>query len=185
MAQSAQILKVNPWHQRLADWLIANGTAKGWNAKAAEHFGVTQAWISTVVHSDAFQDHYQRISTEHSQALLQSVREKAVGVADLAIDELGRRLETEAQIIPIGTLLETTDVLLKRAGYGEPKNGATGGPIQQVLVVSPSELEAARRAMRGLDAPGQKVLLAPEAQPAEGAAGEAQIISLVAHGEVK
>lgn len=147
MAQSAQIAKVNPWHLRLADWLIIHGNSKGWNARAAEEFGVTQAWISTVVHSDAFQDYYQRRNDEHSKALLSSVAEKIAGAAGQAIDLLAERLELEGKVLPYDTLLETVDVLGKRAGLGEHK-GAAPQTTVNVALVSREELEQYRARMR-------------------------------------
>jgi len=148
MAQSAQIRKVNPWHARLADWLIINGTTKGWNARAAEHFNVTQSWISTIVHSDAFQDYFQELNGQYSQALLSSVREKALGAADQAISEIQNRLDKEGKTLPYETLLETADVLMKRTGHGD----GSVGPAQQIQVnvglVTREELEHHRARLR-------------------------------------
>jgi len=147
MAQSAFIRKVNPWHQRLADWLILNGTTKGWNERASKEFNVTQAWISTVVHSDAFQDYYQELNGQHSQALLHSVREKALGAADQAISEIQKRLDEKGADLPYESLLQTADLMMKRTGHGD-------GPAQPANVqvniglVTREELEHHRARLR-------------------------------------
>ena len=147
MAQSAQIAKVNPWHQRFADWLILHGAEPGWNAKAAKEFGRTPAWISTVYHSDAFQDYYQRLSDEYRKELLQTVSEKIAGAAGQAIDLLAERLTLEGHILPYNTLLETVDVLGKRMGVGE-SSGPTTVVNNNVALVSREELETYRARMR-------------------------------------
>lgn len=146
MAQSAQIAKVNPWHQRFADWLILDGAAPGWNKRAAEHFGRTPAWISTVYHSDAFQDFYRAREAEYSKELLQTVQEKIVGAAGQAIDALAQRLTLEADILPYDTLLETVDILGRRSGLGEGKGGNT--VVNNIALVSREELQEYRDRMR-------------------------------------
>src|SRR5436190_9640096 len=145
MAQSAQVAKVNHWHQRLADWLIVNAGKKKLK-EAAEEFNVSQSWLSTVIHSDAFQDYFQRISAAHSEALLLGVREKAVATADAAVGEIQRRLEVSAETIPLNQLLDISDVLLKRTGHGE---GRQAPAVSLHLgLVSKEELAEARLRMR-------------------------------------
>ena len=164
MAQSAQIAKVNHWHQRLADWLITNPASK--LSEAAKHFGKTQAWISTVIHSDAFQDYYQKLSADHSTSILS----KAAGVAGQALDALGERLEKEAGILPINTLLEISDVMLKRAA--PPALATQPGNLSVHLgVVTKDELAELRVQMRsGGNATGAlpKPVALLEAEPQSG-----------------
>lgn len=148
MAQSAQVRKLNPWHIRLADWLISNGMGPGWNRKASAEFGVTQAWISTVYHSDAFQEYFASRNIEISSALATTVRDKMLGTASLAMDILAERVEAEGNVMPIGALLETVDVLAKRTGHGEAKQGQTPQPVVQVNVVTREQLSEARALMR-------------------------------------
>jgi len=151
MAQSAQVLKVNHWHRRLADWLIVNAGKKKLK-EAAEEFNVSQSWLSSVIHSDAFQDYFQRLSNSHSEALLVGVREKAIATADSAVSEIQRRLEVSAETIPLNQLLDISDVLLKRTGHGEPKGQPTQVNVA-VGLVSKEELQEARLRMRERQAP--------------------------------
>src|SRR5262245_346940 len=142
MAQSVQLLKVNHWHQRLADWLIANPDKK--LGDAAKEFGRTAAWISAVINSDAFQDYFKRLSQAHHEAVLVTVRDKVVAAADSAVNELTRRLEVSPETIPYQQVLETADVLLKRAGFGEGKAPSQPGVQVNVGLVSRDELAQAR-----------------------------------------
>lgn len=148
MAQSVQIKKVNSWHQALAAWLIAN-PAKN-QSEAAKHFGVTQAWLSTVINSDAFQDYFRQLQAEHTSSLLAPVVEKVRAAADQAVSEIQARMNTDITKFSTKDLLEVSDVMLKRAGYqGAGARGAASAPqVIQVFQVSRETLEESRRAMR-------------------------------------
>ncbi len=146
MAISAQIKGINPWHRDLADWLLLHAQSPGWNKRAAEHFKVTQGWISTVVHSDAFQDYYLRRREEATKPALFSAREKMLGTLDLSIDRLSERIEAGGDQVPLGTLLETIDILAKRTGHGEAK--APGEIHNTVVLVTKEELAESRARMR-------------------------------------
>lgn len=114
MSNALQLKKgVSSWHKQLADWLLANPGAT--NGECAKHFGKTAAWISSIKHSDAFQDYYHELQKAHSEALLAGVRERMLGTTDLAVEELQRRISADPTAIPYGQLLETVDVLAKRA----------------------------------------------------------------------
>jgi hypothetical protein len=144
MAASAQIARLNPWHNRFALWLIAHGETKGWGKKAAAEFGVTQAWLSTVYHSDAFQDYYKGLRAEHTATLIHSISDKLNGAAGQALDILQEKLELEGPSLPFDTILETVDVLTKRALPAQSKNETN----IQVALVSKEELAAFRDQMR-------------------------------------
>jgi len=153
MAQSAQIKGINPWHRNLADWLIVNGNSPGWNKRASEYFKVSQAWISTVVHSDAFKDYYQRLASENSQTVLHSTRDKLIGTLDVAIEKVQERIEDQGSSMPLSNLLDCVEVLAKRTGHGS--EGASSGQstiINNLLVVSKEELAESRARMRGASA---------------------------------
>lgn len=147
MAQSAQIQKVSGWHERLADWLILNPTRS--QAEAAKEFGVTQSWLSTVINSDAFRDHFHRKSQAHSESLLATVREKTLGVAGRAIDMLGEKLDTMGEAaFSVKDLVEIADMTLKRTGHGEPRGPAAAAVQVNVGLVTKDELREARERMR-------------------------------------
>ena len=145
MSQSASIRKVNHWHQRFADWLIANPDKP--LSAAAKEFDVTLSWLSTVKNSDAFIDYFTELSRSHSRAVSLTIADKTRAVAEMCLDEMGRRLETDAQILPFETIKDTADTMLKRAGYGEARGAAT--PVQvNVGLVTRGDLEALRVKMR-------------------------------------
>ena len=160
MAASAQIARVSPWHERFALWLIAHGETKGWNKLAAQEFKVTQAWLSTVYHSDAFQDYYRGLRQQHTAAVIHTLQEKLNGAAGQALDILQEKLELEGPTLPFETVLEAVDVLTKRAVPAQQ-------PQQQVAValVSREELEAFRDRMRARRAQPEVLELQAEDVP--------------------
>lgn len=174
MAQSVQIAKVNHWHERLSDWLIANPDKT--LGEAAKVFNKTQSWISTVIHSHAFEDYHKA----RSEAYSASVLDKAAGVAGQALEALGERLASEAAILPIGTLLEVADVMTKRA-----RPAPAQAPTQitnQIGIMTRDELASIRTEMRNLTplpSPGSEP---PAAAPPSLQAADAPPASLAAAG---
>lgn len=165
-AQVATIAKVNPVHRRLADWLIARGGAtKGWNKAASIEFNYTQAWISTIYHSDAFQDYYRQLADTHSTALAVGLADKINGLAGQAIDELGRRLEEAPESMLASTVIEIAELALKRTGLG-PQSTLN---VQQLNVVSPDVLAESRAKMRLAQTPTLDLKAEPSGETAGGA----------------
>lgn len=147
MAQSAQIAKVNWWHQRLADWLLSNPEKQ--LKDAAREFNVSQSWLSVVKNSDAFMDHFARLSAEHSSVLSLGIRDKLVGVADQALTAMSERLESQGATMPMNQLIDTAELALKRAGFGEPRSVTNIGQVNNLGGgVSKAELQSYRDKMR-------------------------------------
>lgn len=134
----------NWWYDRLIDWMIANpsGTMK----EASQFFKTSESWLSVIKNSDMFIDRFKIRSKEASDGCLTGIKEKSMAAAEQALDALNRRLETQADVLPITTLLEVTDITMKRFGYGADKK--TAGPAVQnnffMGNVSQEELETAR-----------------------------------------
>lgn len=159
MAESAQIQKVSIKHDVLLDYLIANPTAK--RSEVAAIFGVTQAWLSTIIHSCAFQEKLrQRQDQVFEVAVLRPIQEKLMGAANMAAERLMEVLPLESDAKTLNTILDTT---LSNLGYGQK---SVGTPIQQTNVtvnISKEDLAGARaligRAAMGDPMPA--VLLGP------------------------
>lgn len=153
MALSAQVKNINPWHRDLADWLILNAGEPNWNARAAAHFKKTPAWISTVVHSDGFQDYYLRLREEVTKPALFNAKERMTGILDRTLDLVEAKLENGHETLSLGNLLDAADILAKRTGHGEGKSSE--GTIVQIntQVVTREALEESRARMRGVKPP--------------------------------
>lgn len=143
-----QVAKVNPWHQRLADWFIANPTAN--LNETAKHFSKTPSWISIVKNSDAFQDYFQKLSLAHSEAMAQTVREKTLALGDQAVSQLQEQMDLAAATgaqLPAATLIDIADMALKRTGHGEARSAGPAAVVN-IGLVSREELDRHRRSMR-------------------------------------
>lgn len=167
-----QIQKINWWHERLADWMIANPEK---NLKeAAKEFDVTPQSIYIIKNSDAFQIYWGTRSGDFSKALEQatrdhrtSVSEKAAAVTNQALDALADRLDTTSDVLPIQNLIDISNMGLKHLGYGTKGQQAGGGVNVQVNMVTAEALERARARMKQVysveaEEPAQPQLPAPE-----------------------
>lgn len=142
-----QIKTLKPKHDAIMDWLIANPQAKLGECAAA--FGVTQAWLSCIINSDIFQARYQKILGEYRDERILPLRDKLIGIAHQAVDQLAAHMATEK--VGPDFALKVSDTILNRLGYGT--KAAAGVTINNVAVVAPQgisreEIEAARERYR-------------------------------------
>ena len=150
MAQSVQIQKVNWWHERLADIMIANPHCT--LGEIARALNKSQAWISIVKNSDAFIDYWKIRSKMHSDAVTGDIKAKGFAAAELALDRLHMKLEgPEVELMTVDTLLNVVDVTMKRFGYSQETNKA---PVFNFNLgaATPEQLAAAREKLRSVDA---------------------------------
>lgn len=145
MAQSVQIQKVNWWHERLADLMIANPHCTlGELARALDK---SPAWISIVKNSDAFIDYWRRRSDAHSLAVTDDIATKMRANVDLANEALNLKLSTQSELMTVETLLDVIDINTKRLGYGA--NPAQAPTFNFNLgAVTPEQLAEARAKLR-------------------------------------
>lgn len=123
MAESAQILKVGVKHEAILNFLVTNPLVP--LSQVAREFGVTQPWLSTIIHSDAFQ---ARLKERQGQVFHHNVlplAEKLLGLAHVAVEKVGQQLETS--IDPEHTL-EVATRILDRIGHS-PRS-AQNAPAQ-------------------------------------------------------
>lgn len=167
-----QIQQISITHDAIANFLVAN-PGRGQMAKAALHFGVTRPWLSTLVHSDAFQAHLRNKQDEVFKTAIMPLKAKIAGAADVALDRLGERLEVETDT---RVLADAADKLLNRLGYG-PKPTPTAGNVtgvQNNYFVDSDMLAEARQRIRNKGETiehEQDTLLAPEGVQGGQAAG--------------
>lgn len=148
-SQRPQLMRLSVSHEAIINWLLLN-PGKNQMKYCAEHFGYTRAWLSSIVHSDAFQAKLRDRQEQLFGDMMPSLAEQATGVAQVALEQLGEKLEKEE--MPAKFLLDTTDRLLGRLGYS-PSSPAPGTVINnntQVnnFPVSPDMLKNAREMSR-------------------------------------
>jgi len=111
-------------HDAIALWLIANPDRM--LKDCAVHFGYTQAWISAIIHSDAFKARYDDLLGDADTIVINDIPAKLRGVASRALDGLAEAVEvavadSNSTMMHRGFLLETSDKLLRDLGYGPQK----------------------------------------------------------------
>lgn len=99
-------------HEALINWLIMNPDRP--MRDAAAYFGYTQAWLSTIVHSDIFQAKLSDRQDEVFANVASDLPAKLRAATDLALSGLTEKLETTGDA---KFLLDATDKLLHRMGY--------------------------------------------------------------------
>lgn len=115
----AEIRRVSIKHDAIMDYLLTNPGAP--LSEVAGHFGLTQAWLSTVIHSDAFQAVLKEKREMVFQGTVMPLREKIVGVAHLGVEKLGEALENASAVSDKEFIADTTDSILKNLGFS-PKS---------------------------------------------------------------
>lgn len=146
MAESVQLKRMSVRHDAIAEFLIANPNMRMGAVAAA--FGVSPAWLSTIIHSDIFQEYYKRVKGEFIDTRILPLRDKLMGIVDTAVD----RLAEQAQVADTKTTLDIADRILGRLGYGTKPQGPTTIVQNNVVMSSltPQELADARSRYRAM-----------------------------------
>lgn len=144
MAQSLQISRISYRHESILRWLVANPHAPLGQC-AAEH-GITQAHLSIIIHSDAFQARYREMQKELNDEVTSSVHDKLLGLAHQGLDRL-------SNILPVVQdpefVLDATERVLQNLGYGPKAKSNAPAPAASVAVnvtISSEEFQKAREA---------------------------------------
>ena len=116
MARSKQLKRLETWHHRLIDWMLANPERSG--REAATHFSVSPVWISIVKHSPVFRAEFERRREMISQAVTADLVGRATALAELSLDTLNERIERNRDSIPLGQVRDTAELMLRMLGYG-------------------------------------------------------------------
>jgi hypothetical protein len=154
VAESASIAKVSIKHDAIMDFMLVNPAMP--LSAVAKEFGVSQPWLSVIIHSDAFQIQLAEKQAGCFNATVLPLREKLVGVAHLAVEKLGDVLENSSVTTDKQFIADTTDSILKNLGYSPKSAPPPIAPTQQnnVFVVDRETLETARNKMQGIPAQG-------------------------------
>jgi hypothetical protein len=110
--------------------------------EVAAHFEVTQPWLSTIIHSHAFQDQLSRRKDEvFDVAVLQGLDEKLGAAAHQTLDAYLEKVPS----LTADQLISAQDKLIGRLGYGSNGRGDTHVQVNvQNNHVSGEVLEEAR-----------------------------------------
>lgn len=139
-------------HEGIINWLIENPGRP--QRDCALFFNVTQAWLSTIIHSDAFQERLRQRQDEIAALVGVGIQAQLRGGAALALERL-----TEKIVVcdDRDFLLDATDKLFHRLGFAPKATPAVGGGNspsvvqnnQYNITVARDDLAAARELMQG------------------------------------
>lgn len=137
----AEIKNVRIHHEMILTWLILNPEKT--QGECAREFGVTEAWLSTVVNSDCFRARW----AERRAAMAAGVDQTLMGAArEVALKGLARLSAKVDVIEDTDFLLNTTDKLLGRLGFGPKTQAQTANTYTQNVYMVDQDLLAAARA---------------------------------------
>jgi hypothetical protein len=146
----AEIKTIRHQHSMIMNWLVLNPHRS--QKECADHFGVTQAWLSTVINSDVFQAEFQQKLQNIHVRCAEGIPEKLRVVADIALDKLADKISMSEDP---EFILDAADKALHRMGYApaSARNGYGAGQgvqvnQQNVFMLSKEDLEQARGVMR-------------------------------------
>jgi hypothetical protein len=173
MAEVA-IKRVSIKHESIMNFIMENPTVP--LGEVANHFQVSQAWLSVIIHSPAFQDKLlekQGVLFHHT--VVATITDKVSMIAHKTLDKLADKIEFMEST---KELRETADMAMSNLGYGGggKNNGAVnGGPTvinNQQIFVGREVYEAAQSRI------GLARLEVPERSPAiEGKLDQAPALS--------
>lgn len=167
MANNVQIQTLSIRHEAILDYLLANPNYK--LGSVAAYFQVSQAWLSVIIHSDAFQAKLKERTEEIFSTTVMPLRSKILGIAHVGVEKLGETLEHSSALTDKDFIVSTTDMLLKNLGF-TPKGGPSAASLSAPGVqnnfffqADKEDLEAARARMRTLTVPSTPLVLTHEA----------------------
>ena len=146
---AAELQNLTPRHDAILAYVMANPSVK--RGEVARIFGVTESWLSTIIHSDLFQAKLKDRTDEVFSECLVPLVDKVNGLAHSALDNLAESLLVDKSV---GVNFKTAEMALKMAGFGTQGPGHSTPVVQQnnFFTVSSERLRAARERL-GADRP--------------------------------
>lgn len=140
-----QVKALSVRHDQIMDWLIANPVAP--LAACAAEFGITQGWLSCIIHSDLFQAKLKERQEEVFGEVAITVKDRITALAHESLERLTLKVQVENDV---DKLVSASEVALKALGFGAPKVAqGTGATTVNVTVIDKNILAEARRRMGG------------------------------------
>lgn len=127
------IQKVAYNHQAMIDLILANPAIS--QNEIARHFGLTPAWVSQVMVSDAFQTAFAKRREEMIDPVLQrTVEDNFKALVSRSLDVLLQKLNRPAIAISDNLALRAAEIGARAAGYGAKETALPGGTPVEVNI---------------------------------------------------
>lgn len=147
MNTNEKLANLSPTHEQMLNWLVLNPEKS--QREMADHFGFTQSWVSSILHSDLFQAALKEKQDKVFSMVAASIPAKLARAADVALEKLTTKIEdTEDGEF----LLDATDKILHRMGYApQSARAPAGSPAvnqQNNFFITAADLNDARIVMQ-------------------------------------
>lgn len=152
-----ELKNISVKHDQIITWMIANPGVP--LSICAAQFGITQSWLSSLIHSDLFQAKIRERQDDAFDEVKISVRDRITALAHESLKRLTDRVMVETDVDKISN---ASEVALKALGFGAPKvNGNGQSTITINNVVDKDVLAQARQRMEGRTIEGQAQHVVP------------------------
>jgi len=154
-----QIKNLTPRHDVILDFLISNPSLK--RGEIAREFGVTEAWLSTIIHSDIFQARLADRQDEFFSEAIVPLSAKIEALAYKALDVV----EDHLNLQPSAELgLRTAELALKNSVFGTRANLSNSGAglnveNANIIIADPQMLARARERLGAVASPSEQPTL--------------------------
>ena len=122
-----------------------------------DKLGVTEAWGSTIKHSDLFQEEFRRRLAEHRSHVSERIVRKIEVVTEVTLDRMSAILKSDEEV-GIGRLAQVFDITAKRLFPDE----RSGGTVVNIALADPDAIRKARERADRLRSPVIDVTAEPE-----------------------
>lgn len=127
-----ELARLSHTHHDIARFMLENPALP--LSAVAQHFGYTQPWLSTIIHSGAFQAHLAELQSSADGMVIADVPARLRSIASMALDKLGDQLEFAEGTGPASRVdrtfvQETAEMALKALGFG--RQGSVGADAPQ------------------------------------------------------
>lgn len=139
------------WYESLADYILANPTAK--NTEIAAAFGKSPGWMSSIVNSDAFKSYFAQRRANYNELHDAALRDRATGVVVKALDVLLETMDKKKDKMTVSEIVKIQDSALTMLGYGQkgPVAAAPQPSAPPSVTVNVAVLREARGQIRQLE----------------------------------
>ena len=118
-----RIAKMNPTHDAMVDFLLANPGIP--QHKIASHFGYTQAWVSSLMASDAFKNALRARKVELiDPTLVATMEERFRELTERSVEKLMELIHTNPNLDP-EILIKAATLGAKSLGLGQKESTHT------------------------------------------------------------
>lgn len=157
-APRVELQNISHVHEAIMNWMLVNPD-KSLKQCAAE-FGYTQAWLSTMIHSNLFQARLKEKQEQVFSGVATNINEKLVAGANMGMEKLVEHLEKSEDP---KFIKETTTMMLDKLGFGAslrvgaPAPGNVSNVQNNFYMASPADLAQARGRISGGVLPSQQI----------------------------